>query len=151
MAPGQDTDEYRNKLPNLIDTTQPDTITCYTDGSRTESGCGSGYIITTNNNNTTLKESYFKLPDHCSVFQAELTAIMDACNNLTTMENKQIIIWTDSLSSIQALTTCTIRSKTVIDCYTAAISRIIANTVEIRWIAALKGLWEYGETKKPMS
>jgi hypothetical protein len=33
---------------------------------------------------TMLKETYFKLPDHCSVFQAELSAIRDACSNLTT-------------------------------------------------------------------
>jgi ribonuclease HI len=73
--------------------------------------------MTTNNNDTILKETYFKLPDHCSVFQAELSAIRDACNNLTTEENKHIIISTDSLSAIQALTICTIRSRTVIDCY----------------------------------
>jgi ribonuclease HI len=95
----------------------------------------------TNNNDTKLKETYFKPPDHCSVFQAELSAIRDACNNLTTEENKHIIIWTDSLSAIQALTTCTIKSRTVIDCYTA-ISRIAKNIkVELRWIAAQKGLW----------
>jgi hypothetical protein len=45
------------------------------------------------------------------------------------------------LSAIQALTTCTIRSRTVIDCYTA-ISRIANNNkVELRWIAAHKGIW----------
>ena len=92
-------------------------------------------------NKVKLKETYFKLPDHCSVFQAELSAIRDACNNLTTEENKHIIIWTDSLSAIQALTTYTMRSRTVIDCYTA-ISRIANNNkVELRWIAAHKGLW----------
>jgi hypothetical protein len=79
-----------------------------------------------------LKETYFKLPDHCPVFQTELSAIRDACNNLTTEENKHIIIWTDSLSAIQALKTCNIRSRAVIDCYTA-ISRIANNNkVEIR-------------------
>ena len=141
MTPGEKTDDYRNNLHNLIENTHSDTITCYTDGSRTEAGCGSGYIITTNNNDTKLKETYFKLPDHCSVFQAELSATRDACNNLTTEENKHIIIWTDSLSAIQALTTYTMRSRTVIDCYTA-ISRIANNNkVELRWIAAHKGLW----------
>jgi hypothetical protein len=84
MTPGENTEECRNNLHNLIGNTHPNKITCYTDGSRTEAGCGSGYIITTNNNDTTPKETYFKLPDHCSVFQAELSAIRDACNNLTT-------------------------------------------------------------------
>jgi ribonuclease HI len=90
-----------------------------------------------------LKETYFKLPNHCSVFQAELSAIWDACDNLTTEESKRIIISTDSLSAFQALTTCTIRSRTVLDCY-IVISRTANNNnnkVKIRWIAAHKGLW----------
>jgi hypothetical protein len=53
---------------------------------------GTIHAHTTINNNTMLKETYFKLPDHCSVFHAELLAMRDACNNLTTEENKHIII-----------------------------------------------------------
>jgi ribonuclease HI len=141
MTPGESIEDYRNNFHNFIENTHSDTITCYTDGSRTEAGCGSGYIIITNNNDTMLRETYFKLPDHCSVFQAELSATRDACNNLTTEESKHTIIWTDSLSAIQALTTCTIRSRTVLDCNTA-IGHIANNyKVEIRWIAAHKGLW----------
>jgi hypothetical protein len=37
-----------------------------------------------NNKFTILKETYCKLPDHCIVFQAELSAFRDACDNLTT-------------------------------------------------------------------
>jgi hypothetical protein len=106
-TPGIDTEEYRNSLPILIDNLQPDIITSYTDGSKTDTGCGSGYIITTNNNKDIIEEKHFKLPDHCTVFQAELSAIREACNYLNNEHNKHIIIWTDSLSSIQALTTCT--------------------------------------------
>ena len=139
--PGTHTEEYRNSLPIIIDNIQPDTITCYTDGSKTDTGCGSGYIITTNNNKDTIEEKHFKLPDHCTVFQAELSAIREACNYLNNERNKHIIIWTDSLSSIQALTTCTIRSKTTLDCLKAISCTATHNTLEVRWIAAHKGLW----------
>ena len=140
-TPGVDTEEYRSSLPILIDNLQPDIITCYTDGSKTDTGCGSGYIITTNNNKDIIEEKHFKLPDHCTVFQAELSAIREACNYLNNEHNKHIIIWTDSLSSIQALTTYTIRSKTVSDCLNAINCIATHNTVEVRWIAAHKGLW----------
>jgi hypothetical protein len=59
MTPGENTEDYRNNLHNLIENTHSDTLTCYTDGSRTEAGCGSGYIITCTNNDTMLKEAYF--------------------------------------------------------------------------------------------
>ena len=72
-------------------------ITCYTGGSKLESRCGAGYIITTNNNKTIIHEASHRLPDYCSVYQAELTAIRGARNFLLEETNKHIIIWTDSL------------------------------------------------------
>ena len=144
-SPGEDTAEYRKTVQDTIDNTPNDTITCYTDGSYTESEtetkCGSGYIVTTHNNNTIINETSFRLPDYCNIFQAELSAITDACNLLSTENNKHIIIWTDSLSSIQALSANTIRSKTAKNCF-AAINRITTNNkVEIRWIPAHRGFW----------
>ena len=100
-TPGTDTIEYRDSLQNIIDNIPSETITCYTDGSRTDSGSGAGYIITTDNNKTTLDERSFKLPDYSTVYQTELTAIIEACKYLSTYTNTQIIIWSDSLSSIQ--------------------------------------------------
>ena len=60
---------------------------------------------------------------------------------LSSEENKHIIIWSDSLSSIQALSSLSIRSKTTQDCFTSINSIATNNTVEIRWIAAHSGLW----------
>jgi ribonuclease HI len=51
------------------------------------------------------------------------------------------MIWTDSLSSIQAVSALSIRSKTTKDCYDALNILGISNTVELRWIAAHTGLW----------
>ena len=78
-TPGDHSNSYREQLQNTIDSTPSDSITCYkyTDGSKTDEGCGAGFIITTNNNDTTLHEGSYRLPDYCTVFQAELTAITE--------------------------------------------------------------------------
>ena len=140
-TPGDNIAEYRIQLQQTIDNLPSDSITCYTDGSRTDTGCGAGYIITTNNNNTTIHETSYKLPDYCTVFQAELTAIREACRYLATTTNKHIIIWTDSLSSIEAVKTLSIRSRTTKECHEALNNLGISNTLELRWIAAHTGLW----------
>ena len=138
-TPGTDNTEYRDSLQNTIDNISSETITCYTNGSRTDSGSGAGYIITTDNNNTTLEERSFKLPDYCTVYQTELTAIIEACKYLSTNTNTHIIIWSDSLSSIQAIFIA--RSRTTRDCYDTLNALGSTNTLEIRWIAAHIGLW----------
>ena len=141
--PGADNIEYRSSLQNTIDNIPSETITCYTDGSRTDSGSGAGYIITTDNNNTTLDERSFKLPDYCTVYQTELTAIIaiEACKYLSTYTNTHIIIWSDSLSSIQAISSLSTRSRTTRDCYDTLNTLGSTNTLEILWIAAHIGLW----------
>ena len=131
------------KIQNTIDNIYSETITCYTDGSRTDSGSGAGYIITTENNNTTLEERSFNLPDYCTVYQTELTAIIEACKYLSTYTDTHIIIGSDSLSSIQAISSLSTRSKTTRDCYDTLNALGSTNTLvlEIRWIAAHIGLW----------
>ena len=140
-TPGTDNTAYRDSLQNSIDYITSETITCYTDGSRTDSGSGAGYIITTNNNNTILEERSFKLPDYCTVFQTELTAINEACKYLSTYTHTHIIIWSDSLSSIQAISSLSTRSRTARDSYDSLDALGSTNTLEIRWIAAHIGLW----------
>ena len=54
-------------------------ITCYTDGSKTEEGkTGYGYVITTDNNKQEISRKESGLPNFCTVFQAETTAITSA-------------------------------------------------------------------------
>ena len=115
-TPGTDITAYRDSLQNIIDNITSETITCYTDGSRTDSGSGAGYIITTYNNNTILEERSFKVPDYCTVYQTELTAINEACKYLSTYTHTHIIIWSESLSSIQAISSLSTRSRTARDC-----------------------------------
>ena len=87
-------------------------------GSRTDSVSGAGYIITTDNNNNTLEERSFKLPDYCTIYQRELIAIIESCKFLSTHTNTNIIIlWSDSLSSIQATSSLSTKNRTTRDCY----------------------------------
>ena len=55
--------------------------------------------------------------------------------------NKHIIIWTDSLSSIQAIRTLNIKSRIVGECFNALNHLGTTNTLELRWIAAHTGIW----------
>ena len=141
IIPVENTSEYRESLTDTIDNTPPLYVTCYTDGSKIESRCGAGYIITANNNTTTIHDASHRLLDYSSVYQAELTAIREACNFLLEETNKHIIIWTDSLSSFMAIRSNDIRSKTVAGCLKAIRTIATANTVELQWIAAHTGLW----------
>ena len=56
-TPENNITDHRDKLQNSIEYLPSDSITCYTDGSRTDTGFGAGYIITTNDNNTTIHET----------------------------------------------------------------------------------------------
>ena len=68
ITPGNQPEAYRNHLQQNIDNTPSDTITCYTDGSKTDEGCGADLIITTNNNS-----SYNMLP--CPQFHTLVTLV----------------------------------------------------------------------------
>ena len=101
-----DTTNYRKNLDKLIKESSDNTITCYTDGSRTDSGVGAGFLTTTNNSpHNIINYSAFKLPDFCSVFQAEVTAIREVTTTLQHNRSKTIFIWTDSLSSLYSTST----------------------------------------------
>ena len=138
----EDTTNYRKDLEKLIKESSDNTITCYTDGSRTDSGVGAGFLTTTNNSpHNIINHSSFKLPDFCSVFQAEVTAIKEVTTTLQHNRSKTIVIWTDSLSTLQALSSKLSRSKTVIHCHEALDELAKHNTVHIKWIAAHVGHW----------
>ena len=113
-----DTTNYRKNLDKLIKESSDNTIKWYTDGSRTDSGVG--FLTTTNNSpHNIINYSSFKLPDFCSVFQAEVTALREVTTTLQHNHSKTIVIWTDSLSTLQALSSKLTRSKTVIHCHEA--------------------------------
>ncbi|KAL5260805.1 hypothetical protein ACHWQZ_G006740 [Mnemiopsis leidyi] len=117
-TPGDNPDTYRTQLQNIINETPEDWITCYTDGSKTEEGCGT------------------------------VQAITYACRQLTNYTDKHIIIWTNSLSSINSLTTLITKNKTVKYCLYILNQIGAHNQVELRWIAAHSALERADELAK---
>ena len=135
-----DTTNYRKDLDKLIKESSDNTITCKTDKTQTESGVG---LLTTTNNSphNIINHSSFKLPDFCSVFQVEATAIREVTTTLQHNRSKTIVIWTDIISTLQATLSKLTRSKPVIRCHEALDELAKHNTVHIKWIAAHVGHW----------
>ena len=75
------------------------------------------------------------------MFQAEVTAIREVTTTLQHNRSKTIVIWTDSLSTLQALSSKLTRRKTVIQGHEALDELAKHNTVHIKWIAAHVGHW----------
>jgi len=84
---------------NLI----PNAIEAYTDGSKNDYGVGSRYILL--DNQSVVLEGTSRLSEHCSVFQAELWAILKALRFAATTHRKNINIYTDSRSAWYSLRT----------------------------------------------
>ena len=85
----------------------------YTDGSKLNGKVGSG--VFSSDLNIALS---IRLPDHCSVFQAEITAILEATKQLHCNEifGKNIYIFTDSQAAVKSLTDIQSTSKLVTEC-----------------------------------
>ena len=82
-----------------------------------------------------------KLPDCCTVYQAELAAISSAAEAMSIYDNKDIIILTDSRSALQSLNTTTLNSKTAIECHGALNGLATSNIVSLKWVAGHEGHW----------
>ena len=90
----------RDEVADLIKKFPKEAITCYTDGSKTESGTGYGFTITTDNE-TEIHSYSAKLPDYCTVYQAELYAMEAAANWLVEYNGHCITILTLSRIACQ--------------------------------------------------
>ena len=107
------------------------TLKCYTDGSRMAGKTGYGYIIS--DGDYIMKESSGFIGENASVFQAEITAIHQACLELNNFDG-DITIFTDSMSSLDALCKVKIKSKVVANCI-QELNKVANNRkVSIHWI-----------------
>ena len=80
--------QYRgnmNSFDGLAKHVTPSEITVYTDGSKTEYGVGSGYVVY--NKGKRIQVHSTKLSDTTTVFQAEITAINKAADYLISLAN----------------------------------------------------------------
>ena len=87
--------EYRAALDGLLNN-YSNYIPIYTDGSKSTNGCGCAMV-------TPDKESQFKLPDSYNIFRCETYAILKALNYIKQAIDSYFIIFTDSLSAIEAI------------------------------------------------
>ena len=82
-----------------------------------------------------------KLPNCCTVYQAELAAIGSAAEALSHYDNHDIIFLTDSRSALQSLNSNTLNSKTAIECHGALNDLAASNIVSMMWVAGHEGHW----------
>jgi hypothetical protein len=100
-----DEEYWRNKDPTF-----PDVLVWYTDGSRTDSGTGSGIHGLRPN------RSYcFSLGKYATVFQTEIYAILQCAyeNIRRAYRNKRILIFSDSQAALKALSGPKVTSRLV--------------------------------------
>ena len=92
----------------------PSEITVYTDGSKTEYGVGSGYVVY--NKGKQLQTHSSKLTDITTVFQAEIMAINEAADYLLILYNHRkfthVKILSDSQATLTALSNTQLKSQT---------------------------------------
>ena len=130
-----------SELKNMINSIPSNAITCYTDGSKTDDGTGFGYVVTSNSNHLTISEYYAKLPDFCSVYQAEQTAINKVATFLSESRNESIYILSDCQSAINCMKSISMRSKTAINCYHALNNLAVHNSVILCWVKGHDDIW----------
>ena len=147
--PGIENSAYRNQLRHITDNLRQNTIlTCYKDGSGTEQCRGNGYIITTNNSTKGLYKNWHILPDYCTIYQQELTAINMARESLHDYSDKHIIVRTDRPSSVQSITSLNVRAGPL---ETATMPSKISVTPTLQSYDRLQLTLIYGETDQLMS
>lgn len=80
----------------------------YTDGSKGDFGTGYSIVMQSHD------PQCIKIPDFCSIFFAEASAILDACN-LPLKEDSRRLIITDSLSVLKAVQNCKNKEPIIVD------------------------------------
>lgn len=108
-----------------------DDIQIFTDGSKMEQGTGSGIHCEA----LQINESH-RLPNDCSVFQAEIFAIEMAMKNINARDitASRITIFVDSQAAIKALKSNVVKSTTVSRCREELIKAATRHQVNICWV-----------------
>ena len=119
-------------------------IKIYTDGSKTGTHTGTGYVVV--RGNEIVEEGKRRLPDESTVFKAELMAIQMAMLDIAGIlqeGDRYIKIFSDSRAAIQALHSTIVTSQSVKN--TVAALNLVGgkvNRLETAWIKAHVGHWE---------
>jgi len=108
-----------------------DVLIWYTDGSRTDSGTGSGIYGQRPN------RSYcFPLGKFATVFQTEIYAILQCAyeNIRRAYKNKRILIFSDSQAALKALSGPKVTSRLVAECLVALFALASLNLLTLVWV-----------------
>ena len=109
----------------------------FTDGSKMEEGTGAGLCLSISK-----RETLISLGRYCTVFQAEVTAIM-ACaleNYRRGYESKNIYIYSDSQAALKALLGCRDKSGLVKDCRSTLQDLAQRNRLTLMWVPGQIGV-----------
>jgi ribonuclease HI len=114
-----------------------DTITCYTDGSLKEDIAGAGAYVKALNYKLSVP-----LGKGTSVFQAEVYAILKVVYELLArgVENKDILIFSDSQAAIKSMESSNVCSKLVEECIRALNHLGRNNKCTIAWVLGHSGI-----------
>ena len=113
-------------------------VNIFTDGSKVTESTGCGYIARGKNFNS---KGFRNLGDKTTVFQAEITAIIDATEDMLGKEisGSKINFYVDSQAALKALSNYTVRHKTVSNCKNFLNKLSMNNQVCLEWIPAHRG------------
>ena len=115
----------------------------YTDGSKTDNGVGSGFVVY--HKNKRVHTDSISLPDHTTVFQAEIIAIFKAMLFMATYcgthKVSYLKVLCDSQAAILALNSNRLKSKAVVKTI-EALNTVAEQTISTRleWVKAHIGI-----------
>jgi hypothetical protein len=114
-----------------------DALVWYTDGSRTDSGTGSGICGFRPN-----RSYFFPLGKYATVFQTEIYAIFQCAyeNIRRAYRNKRILIFCDRQAALQAPSDPKVTSRLVAECLDALTALADLNNVTLIWVPGHQGI-----------
>lgn len=87
-------------------------------------------------------ESSIPLGNNCSIYMAEVAAIIKCCEEITNkgIKDSNISIYTDSRSTIEALNSPKIHSVITLKCWETLYNLSITNKVNLTWVPGHSGI-----------
>jgi len=121
-----DREEWEQGRPGTTDA-----ICFYTDGFILEGQVGGGVY----SEQFDIRKS-FRLPDHCSVFQADVYAIEEAltCLGKISLQRGHLNIYSDSKAAIKSIYSTNTNSRTIADCRRSLHEMAYQFTISLIWV-----------------
>jgi ribonuclease HI len=136
-----DRDYWENEEPEF----PQEGLIWFTDGSKTNSGTGSGIF-----GQRRKRSLNFPLGKLATVFQTEIYAILQCAyeNTRKAYKNKQILIYSDSQAVLKALSSPKVTSELVAECRDALTELARKNRVTLVWVPGHRGITGNEEADK---